>query len=94
MTKDDIIKRVAASSGVEKAVVTTVVESFMECVKDSMAAGNDIFLRGFGSFVIRRRAQKIARDIRRNSSVTIPEHNIPAFKPSPAFKQAVRDTDE
>ena len=65
MTKADIVARVAQQTGVEKAVAMTVVEAFMETVKDSMIAGNDVFLRGFGSFVVKQRAEKVARNISR-----------------------------
>jgi DNA-binding protein HU-beta len=69
----------------------TVVESFMENVKESMVAGNEVFLRGFGSFVIKRRAEKTARNISKNTTIKIPAHNIPAFKPAKAFLNAVKE---
>ena len=82
MTKADIVARVAQQTGVEKAVAMTVVEAFMETVKDSMIAGNDVFLRGFGSFVVKQRAEKVARNISKNTTIVIPAHSIPAFKPA------------
>lgn len=75
----------------EKAVAMTVVEAFMETVKDSMIAGNDVFLRGFGSFVIKQRAEKVARNISKNTTIVIPAHSIPAFKPAKTFLDAVKE---
>ena len=63
----------------------------MENVKDSMVAGNDVFLRGFGSFVIKRRAEKTARNISENITIKVPAHNVPAFKPAKAFMDAVKE---
>lgn len=82
MTKADIVARIALQTGVEKAVVMTVVETFMETVKDSMVAGNEVFLRGFGSFIIKKRAKKVARNISKNTTIVIPAHSVPAFKPA------------
>lgn len=91
MTKADIVARVAQQTGVEKAVAMTVVEAFMETVKDSMIAGNDVFLRGFGSFVVKQRAEKVARNISKNTTIVIPTHSIPAFKPAKTFLDAVKE---
>lgn len=91
MTKADIVARVAQQAGVEKAVAMTVVEAFMETVKDSMIAGNDVFLRGFGSFVVKQRAEKVARNISKNTTIVIPAHSIPAFKPAKTFLDAVKE---
>ena len=87
MTKAEIVAQISRQSGIEK----TVVESFMENVKESMVAGNEVFLRGFGSFVIKRRAEKTARNISKNTTIKIPAHNIPAFKPAKAFLNAVKE---
>ena len=92
MTKADIVKEISRNTGVEKAVVMTVVESFMESVKDSMIKRNEVFLRGFGSFIIKKRATKVARNISKNTTITIPEHVIPAFKPAKSFAEAVKET--
>ena len=92
MTKAEIVAEVAKQTGVEKTVVMNVVEAFMESVKDSMIAGNEVFLRGFGSFIIKKRAEKVARNISKNTTITIPAHNIPAFKPAKTFLAAVRET--
>lgn len=91
MTKADIVARVAQQTGVEKAVAMTVVEAFMETVKDSKIAGNDVFLRGFGSFVVKQRAEKVARNISKNTTIVIPAHSIPAFKPAKTFLDAVKE---
>ncbi len=90
MTKADIVSEIAKTTGVEKLQVQTIVEAFMESVKDSMAADNNVYLRGFGSFIIKKRAQKVARNISKNTTITIPEHNIPAFKPAKSFMAKVK----
>lgn len=91
MTKADIVARIAQQTGVEKAVAMTVVEAFMETVKDSMVAGDEVFLRGFGSFIIKKRAKKVARNISKNTTVVIPPHHVPAFRPSKTFLEAVKE---
>ena len=79
MTKADIVAQIAEKRGLGKAVVLDVVETFMECVKESMTGGENVYLRGFGSFVIKQRAEKVARNISKNTTVVIPAHSIPAF---------------
>ena len=69
----------------------TVVEAFMETVKDSVVAGNEVFLRGFGSFIIKKRAKKVARNISKNTTIVIPAHSVPAFKPAKTFLEAVKE---
>ncbi|HJI18617.1 MULTISPECIES: HU family DNA-binding protein [Bacteroidales] len=91
MTKAEIVAEIAKQTGVEKTVVMSVVEAFMESVKDSMIAGNEVFLRGFGSFIIKKRAEKVARNISKNTTITIPAHSIPAFKPAKSFLAAVKE---
>lgn len=90
MTKADIVNEISRNTGIEKAAVLAVVENFMEVMKDSMAAGNNVYLRGFGSFIIKTRKEKTARNISRNTTIKIPEHNIPAFKPSKTFLEMVK----
>lgn len=85
MTKADIVNDIAQSTGVEKVQVQAIVEAFMESVKTSLIRKDNVYLRGFGSFVVKRRASKIARNISKNTTITIPEHDIPAFKPSKSF---------
>ena len=91
MTKADIVARIAQQTGLEKTVVATVVEAFMENEKGSMVAGHDVFLRGFGSFIVKRRAEKVARNISKNTTIVIPAHSVPAFKPAKAFLKAVKE---
>lgn len=85
MTKAEIVSEIAKSTGVEKVTVQTVVESFMESVKGSLIKQEPVYLRGFGSFIIKHRAQKAARNITKKTTITIPAHDIPAFKPSKSF---------
>lgn len=90
MTKADIVNEISRSTGLEKAAVLQTVEKFMEVVKDSMANGNNVYLRGFGSFVIKTRKEKTARNISKNTAIIIPEHKVPAFKPSRVFLDEVK----
>ena len=90
MTKAEIISEIAAKTGLEKQVVLTVVESMMDTIKTSMINGNEVFLRGFGSFIIKHRAEKTARNISKNTTIIIPAHNIPAFKPAKEFMEKVK----
>lgn len=85
MTKAEIVSEVAKATGLEKTTVQSVVEAFMESVKGSLAKGQPVYLRGFGSFIIKHRAEKAARNITKNTTLTIPAHNIPAFKPAKVF---------
>lgn len=86
MTKANIVKEIAKQTGIEKDAVLTIVEQFMTAVKDSLANGENVYLRGFGSFIVKQRAEKTARNISKNTTVIVPAHNIPYFKPSDAFK--------
>ena len=90
MTKADIVNEIANSTGVEKVMVQTIVEAFMDNVRNSLIENNNVYLRGFGSFIIKKRAQKVARNISKNTTITIPEHNIPAFKPAKSFVAKVK----
>ncbi len=90
MTKADIVLKIAKETGVDKATVLNVVESFMASVKDSLANNDEVFLRGFGSFIIKTRKQKVARNISKNTSMVIPEHNIPVFKPAKTFVNSIK----
>lgn len=89
MTKAEIATEIAKTTGIEKGAVLAVIEQFMTEVKNSLANGENVYLRGFGSFIVKERAEKVARNISKNTSVVIPAHNIPAFKPAPVFKEAV-----
>jgi len=90
MTKADIVAEIAAATGVEKTEVMTVVEAFMSTVKKAMIEGNNVYLRGFGSFILKERAEKVARNITAGTSVVVPAHTIPAFKPNRDFVDKVR----
>lgn len=90
MTKAELVKAIAAQTGAEAVTVSAVVEQMMEEIRRSMIAGENVYLRGFGSFILKHRAQKVARNIAKNTSVTIPAHNIPAFKPAREFLDKVK----
>lgn len=90
MTKADIVKEIASKTGIEKQTVLQVVEGMMESIKTSMINGEEVFLRGFGSFIIKHRAEKTARNITKNTTMVVPAHNIPAFKPAKSFVEKVK----
>ena len=90
MTKADVVNEIAKNTGIDKATVLTTVEAFMETVKDSLAKNENVYLRGFGSFVIKQRAEKTARNISKNTTIIIPAHNIPSFKPAKTFVSVVK----
>jgi DNA-binding protein HU-beta len=86
MTKADIINEISSNTGISKKDVTAVVEGFMESIKTSLLAEKqNVYLRGFGSFIIKHRAAKTARNISKNTTITIPAHDFPAFKPAKTF---------
>lgn len=87
MIKADIVKQISRETGVEAADVSAVVEGFMEQVRAAQIRKESVFLRGFGTFLIKHRKEKTARNISKNTTVTIPAHDIPAFKPSRAFQR-------
>ena len=89
MTKADIVNEISKSTGIDKSTVLATVESFMETVKTSLTEGENVYLRGFGSFIVKRRAQKTARNISKNTTIIIPEHDIPSFKPARVFLNQV-----
>ena len=92
MTKADIVNEIAKNTGVEKVAVQKTVEAFMETIKASLVNGESVFLRGFGSFVTRKRAEKTSRNITKGIAITIPEHSIPSFKPAKVFMSEVKDS--
>ena len=92
MTKADIVNEIYKKTGIDKATVLTTVEAFMEAVKTSMIGGKNVYLRGFGSFILKKRAPKTARNISKNTTIIIPEHDIPAFKPAKTFSVAVKES--
>ncbi len=90
MTKADIVTKIADRTGMEKPDVLVVVENFMHEVKTNMESGENVYLRGFGSFVLKKRAEKTGRNISKNTSLIIPAHYIPAFKPAKVFADKVK----
>ena len=89
MTKAEIVTEIAKATGIDKSSMLSVVEQFMTEVKDSLAHGENVYLSGFGSFIVKRRAEKTARNISKNTTLIIPAHNIPAFKPAQTFMEEV-----
>ncbi|MBO5332758.1 MAG: integration host factor subunit beta [Clostridia bacterium] len=90
MTKAEIVSEIASKTGIDKREVLMVVESLMDTIKTTMTNGEEVFLRGFGSFIIKRRAEKTARNISKNTTMIVPAHNIPAFKPAKEFLEKVK----
>jgi len=90
MTKAEIVNEIAKNTGLNKEEVLKTVEAFMESVKNTLANDENVYLRGFGSFIVKERAEKTARNISKNETIIIPAHNIPAFKPSKEFTKVVR----
>ncbi len=90
MTKADIVSKISEKLGIEKGSVQATVETFMTEVKDSLESGDNVYLRGFGSFIVKTRAEKTGRNISKNTTIKIPAHNIPAFKPAKVFVEAVK----
>ncbi|PTM03491.1 MAG: integration host factor subunit beta [Bacteroidetes bacterium] len=90
MTKADIVTRITDKTGMEKSDVQAVVESFMKEVRNSLETGDNVYLRGFGSFIIKKRAEKTGRNISKNTTIIIPAHNIPSFKPAKTFVDSVK----
>lgn len=94
MTKAEIVAKISDKLGIEKGDVQATVESFMEEVKSSLESGDNVYLRGFGSFIIKKRAEKTGRNISKNTTIKIPAHNIPAFKPAKVFVEVVKSNVE
>lgn len=93
MTKQDVFRQISEKTGLDSLTSQLIVEAFFEVVKESLTAGEPIYLRTFGSFILKSRAQKIGRDIGQNTAVTIKAHVVPAFKPSREFTDQVRAQD-
>lgn len=91
MTKAEIVSEISKTTGVDKASVLATVEKFMEIVKDSLVNGEHVYLRGFGSFIVKTRCEKTARNISKKTTIVIPEHKIPAFKPARVFMNEVKE---
>jgi DNA-binding protein HU-beta len=92
VTKADVIAEIADKTGIDKADVSVTVEAFFNVVKSSMAEGENIYVRGFGSFVNKKRAKKIARNISKNTAIVIDEHYVPSFKPSKVFTNKIKNS--
>lgn len=90
MTKADIVANIVEETGLERAEALKAVESFMGAIKDSLSNGQNVYLRGFGSFVVKERAEKTGRNISKNTAIIIPAHNIPSFKPAKTFVEEVK----
>ncbi len=91
MTKADIISEISTKTGIEKVDVQETVEAFFKVIKNSMIGGENVYVRGFGSFVVKKRAQKTARNISKNTAIIIPEHFVPSFKPAKIFVDKVKN---
>ena len=91
MTKAEVVNAIAQRTGIEKIAIMTVVEEMMTVIKESLTEGENVYLRGFGSFIVRKRAEKTGRNISKNTTVIIPAHNIPAFKPAKVFMADVKN---
>ena len=91
MTKAEIVSNISKKLGIEKVDVQLVVESMMKEITSSLEEGENVYFRGFGSFIVKRRAEKTARNIKKNTTIKIPAHNIPAFKPSKIFLNEVKN---
>lgn len=92
MTKADIIAEISTKTGIEKVDVQETVEAFFKVIKNSMIGGENVYVRGFGSFVVKKRAQKTARNISKNTAIIIPEHFVPSFKPAKVFIDKVKNS--
>jgi DNA-binding protein HU-beta len=91
MTKADIVNEISKNTGIEKVTVQKTVEAFMDTIKTSLSKNKNVYLRGFGSFIVKQRAEKTARNISKNTTIIIPAHNIPSFKPSKTFVTKVKN---
>ncbi|HIF84544.1 MAG TPA: integration host factor subunit beta [Flavobacteriaceae bacterium] len=91
MTKAEIVTKISNNLGLEKNEVLATVETLMEEIKESLKNGENVYLRGFGSFIVKKRAEKTGRNISKNITIRIPEHHVPAFKPAKVFTQGVKE---
>jgi DNA-binding protein HU-beta len=90
MTKADLVQEISKQTGIDRNEVLMIVEAFMETVKGSLSRGKEVYLRGFGSFIIKRREEKTARNISKNTTLIIPAHDVPAFRPSKEFSNKIK----
>ena len=91
MRKADLVNKIADKTGIAKVDVLVTLEALFKEVKESLADGENVYVRGFGSFIIKKRAKKIGRHIKKNKAIEIPEHFIPAFKPAKTFVEQVKE---
>jgi DNA-binding protein HU-beta len=91
MTKAELVAEISNKTGIEKTIALQTVEATMKVIKNAMSEGENVYLRGFGSFIVKRRAQKLGRIISKNTTIVIPAHNIPAFKPAKTFANKVKN---
>ena len=91
MTKAEVVSKISLKTGVEKIITLAIVESFMNEVMNTVSENESVFLRGFGTFKVKKRAQKTGRNIKKNTTIIIPEHHIPSFKPAKVFMQDVKN---
>ncbi|HRN36435.1 MAG TPA: HU family DNA-binding protein [Flavobacteriales bacterium] len=91
MTKAELVANISKRTGIERSVVLATVEAFMDEVKNNLEAGENVHLRGFGSFLVKHRAQKTGRILKNNTSIIIPAHDIPSFKPADVFVDKVKN---
>ena len=92
MTKADIVSKIVQKTGIDKDDVGETLETLFKTIKASMSEGNNIYIRGFGSFLVKKRAKKIGRIISKNKPITIPEHHVPSFKAAKSFTKMVKDS--
>lgn len=90
MRKADLVNRISEKTGIAKVDVLVTLEAFFKEVKESLSDGENVYVRGFGSFIIKKRAKKIGRHIKKNEAIEIPEHYIPSFKPAKVFVESVK----
>lgn len=90
MRKADLVNKISEKTGIQKIDVLVTLESFFKEVKDSLKEGENVYVRGFGSFIVKERAEKVGRNIKKNTAIVIPAHSFPAFKPSKTFVSAVK----
>lgn len=94
MTKQELVRAISRETGVDQPTALVTVEALMDIIKDTMANGENVFLRGFGTFNLKKRAAKTARNITKQETIIVPEHYIPAFKPCPEFQSRVAEVKE
>ena len=90
MTKAELVSAVAQKTGIEKSTIAAVIDASMDSIKTAMASGDNVYLRTFGTFQVKQRAEKVARNITKNTTIIVPAHKVPAFKPSKEFQNSLK----